>query len=266
MQTLIYAALLAAGASAGAAVPGAPAASFATDWTAATHSTVAADSVVTPNVLVSWFNGGLVNVGTNTACISDPPIFQVRTAGYAGFSYFPAAVPGGPVSAPAVGEVFYTHVLVSHPGNPCGGSVVGLELILPPGIQPAISTIDPVFCFGVTPNNVLFNYANEPTYGCPQTLPQGQEGLAVRAPRGGAGGGGWAMRQGSWIEIFVPLKSSVPYIGDQKIRWRLNPAIAVVGYLETPVFVDDDVIFRTSLDDMVLPVELCSGSQRPQGC
>lgn len=266
MQTLIYAALLAAGASAGAAVPAAPVASFATDWATAAGLSVAADSVVTPNVMVRWFNGSLVNVGTNTACISDPPIYQVRTSGYAGFSYFPATTPGGLVSPPAVGEVFYTHVLVSHPGNPCGGSVVGLELILPPGIQTAISTKDPVFCFGVTANNVLFNYANEPTYGCPQTLPQGLEGLAVRAPNGGAGGGGWAMKQGWWMEIFVPLKSSVPYIGDQKIRWRLNPAIAVVGYLETPVFVDDDVIFRGSQEDMVLPVELCIGSQPPQGC
>ncbi|MDC8012102.1 hypothetical protein [Tahibacter soli] len=241
MQTLLFAALLATGASVDSSIP-------------------AADSAVTPNVVVRWFNGGLVNVGTNTACISDPPIFQVRTSGYAGFSYLP------PSNPPGVGEVFYTHVLVSHPGNPCGGSVVGLELILPPGIQTAISTTDPVFCFGITPNNVLFNYANEATYGCPQTLPQGLEGLAVRAPRGGAGGGGWAMRQGSWMEIFVPLKSSVVQNGDQKIRWRLNPAIAVVGYLETPVFVDDDVIFRTSQEDIVLPVELCSGSQPPQGC
>lgn len=53
----------------------------------------------------------------------------------------------------------------------------------------------------------------------------------------------------------MPLKSSIAQSGDQKIRRRLNPAIAVVGYLETAVFVDDDV----------LPIELCTGSQPPHG-
>lgn len=254
MKSLFFAAAIAASAATASA-----------QTTLSTQS-IASEASNTPNVAVRWFNGGLVNVGSNTACLSSPPITQVRSSGYAGFSYFPSVVPGGPVSAPAVGEVFYTHVLLSHPGNPCGGSVVGLELILPPGIETAISTNDPVFCLGVNPNNVLFNYENDPAYGCPQTLRRGLEGLSVGAPRGGAGGGGWLMRQGSWIEIFVPLRSSVAQFGDQKIRWRLNPAIAVVGYLETQVFVDDDVIFRTSQEGMVLPVELCSGSQRPQGC
>lgn len=226
----------------------------------AATASLSPDSTPGTDFVVDWFNGGIANVGSNFACLSDPPIFQVRTSGYAGFSFRP------PTSPPAVGEVFYTHMLLSHPGNPCGGSVVGLELLLPEGVQTAISANDPVFCLGINPNNVLFNYANDNAYGCPQALTQGLEGLRVAAPRGGAGGGGWGMRQGSWIEIFVPVRSSVAQFGDRKIRWRVNPAIAVAGYLETPVFVDDDVIFRNSLDGMVLPVELCTGTQPPQGC
>ena len=36
----------------------------------------ASENANTPNTMVKWFNGGLVNVGTNFACISDPPILQ----------------------------------------------------------------------------------------------------------------------------------------------------------------------------------------------
>ena len=91
-----------------------------------------------------WFDGVFRSIGTNIACVSDPPIFQTRVQAYTGYTLLP------PNRTPAVGEVFYTHLIISHPGNPCGGSVIGLELLLPNGVTPAISAGNPAFCFART--------------------------------------------------------------------------------------------------------------------
>jgi hypothetical protein len=241
-----------------------------------TSGAFAADVAITDETLdtiehgrwieLPWFDGGLVSVGTNWACLSDPPIYQIRTQGYAGFAMRP------PDLSPAVGEVFYTHLVVSHPGNPCGGSAVGIELLLPPGVTPATSEENPAYCFAVTPANSnrpyeqLFNLALDPAYGCPQTFPQGLEGLRVSAPNGGIGGGAWGMAQGVWLELLIPVRSDRFYWGDANIRYRINPDIAVVGYAEVPVFVNNDTIFRHSLEGDMLFLDICGGNPPPNGC
>ncbi|MCB1573519.1 MAG: hypothetical protein KDI80_06025, partial [Xanthomonadales bacterium] len=85
--------------------------------------------IAVPLQVLPWFNGVISNVGTDIACLSDPPITEIRVQGYAGFTLVP------PNRTPAVGEVFYTHLVLSHPGNPCAGSAVGIELLLPAGVQ-----------------------------------------------------------------------------------------------------------------------------------
>ncbi len=70
-----------------------------------------------PEVVLPWFNGVINSIGTDIACLSDPPISEIRVQGFAGYSLVP------PNRTPAVGEVFYTHIVLSHPGNPCTGSV-----------------------------------------------------------------------------------------------------------------------------------------------
>lgn len=213
-----------------------------------------------------WFNGSIASVGTNWACLSDPPIYQIRTQAYAGFAMRP------PDLAPGVGEVFYTHLVVSHPGNPCAGSAVGIELLLPAGVTPATSPENPAYCFAVAPPNsnrphaVLYNLGLDPAYGCPQAFPQGLEGLRVAAPNGGIGGGAWGMGQGFWLELMIPVRSTRPYWGTDRIRYRINPDIAVVGYAEVPVFTDGDVVFRHSLEGDMIFLDICNANPRPQGC
>jgi hypothetical protein len=207
-----------------------------------------------------WYDGVFRNIGSNIACVSDPPISQIRTQAYAGYTLLP------PNRTPAVGEVFYTHLIISHPGNPCGGSVIGLELLLPGGMVPAISAGNPAFCFARVPNGPrLINLGNDSGYGCPQQLTQGLEGWAIRAPRNTAEGGAWRSAQGFWLEFLIPVSSSTVQNATE-IRYRVNPDIGVVGYPSVPVFVNNDVIFRTSGEDNVLSLDICGVTPIAQGC
>src|SRR5688572_9693897 len=92
-----------------------------------------------PNVVLNWFDGTPnFTIATNLNCITQ----QVETtvSGYTGFTYLP------PNRTHSVGEVFYTHLVLAHPGNPCAGSAVGIEIALPAGVQFATSADNPAFC------------------------------------------------------------------------------------------------------------------------
>ncbi len=225
---------------------------------------LAQDSAVTeqPSMILPWYNGGLINIGSDTACLSDPPIVEIRVQGYTGFSLVP------PNYTPAVGEVFYTHLVLSHPGNPCAGSAVAIELLLPAGIAPANSVENPAFCFAVSGvSNQLFDLGNDSGYGCPQTYSQGLQGLAVIPPHGGIGGSGaWGMARGFWLELLIPLQASQPQSGNQSIAWRVNPDIGVVGYPSVPALVNNDVIFRYAMEDNQLSLDVCGITPTPIGC
>lgn len=215
-----------------------------------------------PMQVTPWYNGAITSIGTVQYCLSDPPIFATRVMGYTGFSHPP------PDFTPAIGEVFYTHVVLGHPGNPCTGSAVGIELILPPGIEIANSAADPVFCFSILPNpNRLHNLDTDPDYGCPTSFPLGLEGYAVRPLRGGLGNSGaWGMHMGFWLEILIPLRATQVHLGTDKITWRVNPDIGVVGYPQVPAFANGDVIFRSAMEDTLLNLDLCTLNPPPQGC
>lgn len=214
------------------------------------------------DVVTPWYNGAITSIGTVQYCLSDPPIFATRVMGYAGFSHPP------PDFTPAVGEVFYTHLVLGHPGNPCTGSAVAIELILPPGVETAVSPGNPVFCYAILPNpNRLHDMDADPDYGCPTIFPQGLQGLAVIPLRGGlAGSGTWGMHMGFWLEILIPLRATQAQAGNDPIAWRVNPDVGVVGYPQVPVFVNDDVIFRDQLENTLLNLDLCTLNLAPQGC
>ncbi len=220
-----------------------------------------------PYLILPWWNGVITNVGQNFSCLTSPPILEVRTQAYVGYSLRP------PNLTPAVGEVFYVHLVMSHPGNPCTGSAIGLELLLPPGVQTAASVADPAFCFSILPASQshpsprLHNLGLDPDYGCPQTFPPGLEGLRVSAPNGGFGGGSWGMHRGFFLEILIPVVATQPHAGNQPIRFRVNPDVAVVGYpASPPLLVNDDVIFRYSLEDNLLNLDVCGTTPTPVGC
>lgn len=218
-----------------------------------------------PTAILPWFNGAISNVGTDIACLSDPPITEIRVQGYAGFTLVP------PNRTPAVGEIFYAHLVLAHPGNPCAGSAVGLELLLPPGVQAAASADDPAFCFARTPPNAqrpfaqLINLGNDPGYGCPQTFPGGLEGLRITPPLGGLGGA-WGMAAGFYLEILVPLRASLPQPGNTSLRFRVNPDVGVVGYPAVGLLVNNDVLFRAPFEDNQLTLDICTIQPPANGC
>ena len=231
----------------------------------------AAAFAVTP----SWYYGPLnPQIGTDTACLSSPPITETRVAGYSGYNYWPPYQPSSiPLAQlPAVGEVFYAKLVLSHPGNPCAGSAVGIEVLLPAGVTTAISADNPAFCFARTPPNgshanyLLINLGADAGYGCPQVLTQGIQGLAIRAPNGGAGGGSWGMAAGFWLEFMLPLRSSTAQNGVNQIYFRINPDIGVVGYTNVPLYVNSDTIFRSSMEDLSLTLDVCALTPTAQGC
>lgn len=215
-----------------------------------------------PDVVTPWYNGAIAHIGTVQYCLSDPPIFADRVLGYTGFSHPP------PAFTPAVGEVFYTHLVLGHPGNPCTGSAVGIELILPPGVETAVSPDNPTFCYAILPNpNRLHDMDTDPDYGCPTTFPVGLQGLAVRPLRGGlANSGAWGMAMGFWLEILIPVRATQVQTGNNAIAWRVNPDVGVVGYPQVPVFANGDVIFRDQMENNLLNLDLCTLSPPPQGC
>ncbi len=226
--------------------------------------------------VLPWYYGPLnPQIGTDTACLSSPPIIETRVAGYSGYSYYPPYQPSSIPFAqlPAVGEVFYAKLVLSHPGNPCAGSAVGIELLLPAGVTTAMSSTNPAFCFARTPpggthpnNYLLIDLGSDAGYGCPQAFSQGIQGLAIRAPNGGAGGGSWGMAAGFYLEFLVPLKSSVAQNGANQIYFRVNPDIGVIGYTNVVLYVNADTIFRTPMEDASLTLDICGISPTAQGC
>jgi hypothetical protein len=218
-------------------------------------------------VVLQWYDGAAnFQIGQDYACLSDPPILETRVAGYSGYTYWP---PYQPVTIPfaqlpAVGEVFYVKLVLSHPGNPCAGSAVGIEMLLPSGVTTAVSAANPAFCFARVPPNQqhadykLINLGNDSGYGCPQTYQQGLQGLAILAPNGGLGGGSWGMFAGSWLEFLIPLKSSAAQNGANQIYFRINPDIGVVGYTNQLLYVNADTLFRASMEDTNLTLDLCA--------
>jgi hypothetical protein len=81
-----------------------------------------------------------VNTDQILSCIIGIP--EIRMQGYLGYGLRPG------YRTPAVGEVWYAHVVLSHPGNVCaGGSYTHIEFWPPPNTQLAVSAEDPLFCF-----------------------------------------------------------------------------------------------------------------------
>jgi hypothetical protein len=209
-----------------------------------------------PWLVLPWYNGVIQDIGTDYACLSDPPIFQIRVQGYAGFTLRP------PNLTPAVGELFYAHLVLSHPGNPCAGSAVVVGLVLPPGVQTAVSAGNPVFCFGKGASGTLYDLSVDSGYGCPQTFGPGLDNsLTLIPPRGGLVVNGqksytWGMAQSFYLEFLVPLIATAPQAGNNNVAWRVNPDIGVVGFPKVPLFVNNDVIFRTANEDNELYLDI----------
>lgn len=209
--------------------------------------------------LLRWVDGvPNFNIANNLNCITGQ--FETRVSGYAGYTVLP------PDFTPAVGEVFYTHLVLGHPGNPCTGSAVGVELALPPGVQTAVSANNPSFCFSRS-QSTLFNLGADPEYGCPTTFPPSPNGMRVAPPHGGLGNsGGWGMHQGFWLELLIPLRATTPQLGTNQIVWTVNPDIGQFGQVGVGPQVNNIVIFRDGMENTLMQLTICTVQPIPQGC
>jgi len=216
-------------------------------------------------IVLPWYYGPYeYQIGTDTPCTLSGT--EPRLNGYAGQSLLP------PNLTPAVGEIFYAKLLLGAPGNPCLGSAVDIQLILPGGVTTAVSAANPVFCFARLKPNAqhayywLDNLAYDIDYGCPQSFPQGSYGLRILAPNGGVGAGLWGMANGLYLEFLVPLTASVPQNGASSIAFRVQPDLSECGTPGVPANVNSDVIFRTPFEDQGLTLDICIIDPSTEGC
>jgi hypothetical protein len=100
-----------------------------------------------------------------------------------------------------VGEVFYLRTIITTLGAPCAGPYAIPEFALHQDMELAISDRYPVLCYVQFPDENQFKKvgSNE----CPQQPQTGRYSRSVRfAP---PGEGGWALPQGAWVQVQVPV-------------------------------------------------------------
>ena len=197
---------------------------------------------------LTFHNGVIANVGTDNACITGT--LEILEQAYSGFSVRHSTY------TPAVGEIWYAHVVISHPGNPCsGGSATGIEILLPPSTTFAIDAANPVFCALRNQSGQVTVYHRQ-NQGCPQAPSTGVEGYAFWAYNGSSAVP-WIIATGTFLELMIPLRTSAVLNGSNT-TFRINPDIGVVGYAAVQTYVNRDVIFRSDLEDDALVPDICT--------
>lgn len=200
---------------------------------------------------ITQSNSGISGIGTDIACNSSPPATETLESVYDGFS-----VRNGTYT-PAVGEIWYAHVFISHPGNPCGGGNYNeIDILPPPNTAFAISANFPVFCALYSHSQNMTTVYYRQNQGCPQGPSQGAEGYAFWAYNG-AQAQPWLITSYAYLELLIPLRSSATLNGNN-VRFRVNPDIGVFGYADVGVLVNSEVIFRDDMDGITLIPDLCT--------
>jgi hypothetical protein len=208
---------------------------------------------------ISWWNGNFVSTDLIFSCVVGT--LEYRMQAYVGYGLHPGN------RTPAVGEVWYAHLVISHPGNVCaGGSATGIHFVPPPNTQLAVSGADPLFCFwrrhdswqGVESYGTLFNMAGN----CNQNPPWTANGYSLHAINPTQP---WVIPNYSWMEFLIPLRSTAPVSGADNTWVRLNPDLGVFAYPSVSAIVNNDVMFRDSFDGTWLFLDLCTLSHTA-GC
>jgi hypothetical protein len=206
---------------------------------------------------ITWYNGTLVNTDTQWICTTDPPLYGIRMQGYVGYGLHPGS------RTPAVGEIWYAHLVLAHPGNQCaGGSATHVEFYPPPNTQLAVSVDNPLFCFwrrhlswggpgGSTSFGTLVNVGGNCNQN-PGIGPYGGYNLDAINPSQP-----WPFPNYSYMEFLVPLRSTAP-LNFQNLSALINPAVGVFAQPTVPVVVNNDVLFRDGFGPMNLYLDICT--------
>src|SRR5450759_5384878 len=162
----------------------------------------------------TWYDG-LSQYSTITNCASIIHGFPYTENGvgtYVGFladPNFPKPVPN---------DVYYIHVIVAGLGNSCSGMRAYLDISLPASTLLAIDASHHVYCF--------YDAVQTSSGGCPQSLPASSynPGAYVIPSVDAAHAYTWPIPQGHFLEIQIPVKSSVALTNSQLIAnvWMLD--------------------------------------------
>ena len=198
---------------------------------------------------LTFYNGIIADVGTDTNCITLTS--EIREQAYAGFSERNLRIP-------APGEIWYAHVVISHPGDPCsGGSETDIEISLPPSTAFAISTDNPVFCaFRTAAGAVTVYYRQD--QGCPQApTAGGEQGYYDFPAYNGSSAQPWPIAWQTFFELMIPLHTSA-ILNGSNTTFRINPDIGVVGYAAVGTYVSSDTIFRDDMENDAIVPDICT--------
>lgn len=188
---------------------------------------------------LQFVSGSIVSIGQDVNCVSQ---IETREQAYAGYALRDGRIPG-------VGERWYAHVVISHPGNPCpsGGSATGIEIVLPANTTFAIDAANPLFCAVRTSSGQVSVYYRS-NQGCSQTPTTGLHGYYLL---------GLTIASGTFLELMVPLVSSKPLTA-ATVEFVVNPDVGVYGTpQDNAVYVTSDVVFRTDFDNDVVVPDVC---------
>lgn len=156
-----------------------------------------------------WFSGSLIQqTGLNcSTAVLGSAYSEVMVSGIGSY--------GGLAAVPRVNQGYWTSLLLSIPGNPCGpGSAsVNTDLVLPPNT--AYDNTRPIRCFGQARAASTFEEISSQTWSfAGSTGPYCPLGAATSGLHAGALSFGFRpLASGQLFEIFVPVKSSAPLIG-----------------------------------------------------
>lgn len=143
----------------------------------------------------SWYDGAIqYSQITNCFSIIQGLPYQENGAGtYVGF----LADPQYPKPTP--NNTYYIHVVIAGLGNSCSGQRAYLDVSLPSGTTPAVTSSDLVYCL----------YDGAPISPCPQSLPGSSlnPGAYVLPSSDGAHANTWPIVQGHFLEFQIPVKS-----------------------------------------------------------
>jgi hypothetical protein len=201
---------------------------------------------------LAWANGVINDSDLIQSCGTS--LFGIRTQQFVGY----LVQANG--SAPAVGELTYGQVVISHPGLPCsGGSFIGIEFLPPPGMQVSITPNTPVICayHGVTGVNQVSVFFTQAA-GCGQIPFLGLEGgFNIWAYNAQGQSQPWPLASGRYMSIMVPFVMTAPQNGGNVFRVRVNPDIGVNVRPGRAVITNNDVLFRDGMQGINIPVWLC---------
>jgi hypothetical protein len=171
-----------------------------------------------------------------------------------------------PAALPKVGDTFYVRMLPARTGNGCGiGMHIHPEIVLPVGVEVAISGATPVRCLSW---DYLADVAT-PLDGCPQTPQAGAYGPSFdqETPSGPKP---WEVAHLRGVVIEIPLRSSRPLKGAAgrpsscvRVAGRPCPAAQTGDNAQLGVWVSDGRLDPWLVPSVPLFVEPAGGTPPP---